>query len=245
MIKANIIIDELRNLNYQFLVNDRNGMKTNGKNYIFGIGKIPIVLSAPHAVKQYREDHIKLSDYLTGPLTIYLAQKCNCSYFVRIFNDNSDPNFPIGKTLLHVDDNYLKGLIDFIKDFNQFLVIDIHGCRNIRQYDCSIWSDNYNTCEPQIIKIFQNSLNYFDLSVDNGSEYLGGQVTRQCSLIKNAFQIEIKKKIRTLKIENYYLLKSFIDSMEQSIYEIYNYYIKLEKENNINNKKLVKEVNIK
>lgn len=229
MINTNTIISELRNLNYQFLANNKNGLKIDNKNYIFKTGKIPILLSAPHAVKQYRESQVKSSDYLTGALAIYLAEKCNCSYFVRIFNDNDDPNFPLGKTLLKIENEYLRTLKKFIQEYNQFLMIDIHGCVNSKKYDCSLWHDDYNTCETQVVKIFENNFNCCDLTIDNGTEYLGGQVTRQCALITNSFQLEIKRKIRTLKLENYYLLKSFIDSMEKSIYETYDYSMKLEK----------------
>lgn len=229
MINTNTIINELRNLNYQFLENNKDGLKIDNQNYMFKTGKIPILLSAPHAVKQYRQSQVKSSDYLTGPLAIYLAQKCNCSYFVRVFNDNDDPNFPLGTTLTYIENDYLSALKGFIQEFNHFLVIDIHGCANNKQYDCSIWSEDYNACEQSIIKIFETNFSNYNLQVDNGSEYFGGQVTRQCSLITNAFQIEIKRKIRTLKLENYYLLKSFIDSMEKSIYQTYDYYMKLEK----------------
>lgn len=135
----------MQNLNYQFLRNNKKGLKVNGK---YKTWEIPIILSALHVVKQYRESQVKLSDYLTGPLAIYLTEKCNCSYFVRVYNEN---------------------------------------------------------------------------------EYFGGKVIRQRSLIPNVFQIEIKKKIRTLKLENYYLLKTFIDSIEKSIYETYDYSMKLEK----------------
>ncbi len=229
MINANTIINELRNLNYQFLANNKNGLKIDNKNYIFNTGRIPILLSAPHAVKQYRESQVKSSDYLTGPLAIYLAQKCNCSYFVRVFNDNDDPNFPLGTTLSQIENDYLIALKRFIQDYNQILVIDIHGCMDSKKYDCSLWHDNYGTCESEIIKIFKTNFTRSNLSVDNGSEYLGGQVTRQSAFITNAFQIEVKRKIRTLKIENYHLLKSFIDAMEKSIYETYDYSMKLEK----------------
>ena len=229
MINTNTIISELRNLNYQFLANNKNGLRIDNKNYIFKVGKIPILLSAPHAVKQYRESQVKSSDYLTGALAIYLAEKCNCSYFVRIFNDSDDPNFPLGKTLLEIENEYLRNLKKFIQEYNQFLMIDIHGCVNSKKYDCSLWHDDYNTCETQVVKIFENNFNCYDLTIDNGTEYLGGQVTRQCALITNSFQLEIKRKIRTLKLENYYLLKSFIDSMEKSIYETYDYSMKLEK----------------
>ena len=237
MIKANTIISELRNLNYQFLVNNKNGLKINEKNYIYKKGEIPILLSAPHAVKQCRESQTKLSDYLTGALAIYLADMCNCSYFVRVFNDNSDPNYPLGITLQNIEDNYLIALREFIQKHKHFLIIDLHGCTDNKLYDSSIWSNNYDTCEEKIIKIFQNNFINSNLTIDNGSEYLGGQVTRQCSLITNAFQIEVKRSIRSLKLENYNLLKSFIYSMEKSINDTYNYSIKLEKV-----KKIVKKI---
>ncbi len=229
MINANTIVSELRNLNYQFLLNNKNGFRIDNKNYISKAGKIPILLSAPHAVKQYRESQVKPSDYLTGALAIYLAEKCNCSYFVRVFNDNDDPNYPLGTTLLKIENNYLKALKNFIKEYNQFLMVDIHGCVNSKNCDCSFWHDNYNTCKSDVIKIFENNFNCYNFIIDNGTEYLGGQITRQCALITNSFQIEIKRKIRTLKQDNYYLLKAFIDSMEKSIYETYDYSMRLEK----------------
>lgn len=229
MINTNTIINELKNLNYPFLENNKNGFKINEKNFVYKIGEIPILLSAPHAVKQFREKKEKASDYLTGALAIYLAQKCNCSYFVRTFNDNDDPNYPLETTLYKIENDYLKTLKKFIEEHKQFLIIDIHGCINNKKYDCSFWHDNYNTCDENIIKIFTSNFNSYNLSTDNGSEYLGGQITRQSALLSNAFQIEIKRKIRTLKQENFYLLKSFIDSMEKSIFETYNYSIKLEK----------------
>lgn len=229
MINANTIVSELRNLNYQFLLNNKNGFRIDNKNYISKAGKIPILLSASHAVKQYRESQVKPSDYLTGALAIYLAEKCNCSYFVRVFNDNDDPNYPLGTTLLKIENNYLKALKNFIKEYNQFLMVDIHGCVNSKNCDCSFWHDNYNTCKSDVIKIFENNFNCYNFIIDNGTEYLGGQITRQCALITNSFQIEIKRKIRTLKQDNYYLLKAFIDSMEKSIYETYDYSMRLEK----------------
>ncbi len=229
MINVNTIISELQNLNYQFLENNRNGLKINNKSYIYRLGEIPILLSAPHAVKQYRESQVKLNDYLTGALAIYLAEKCNCSYFVRVFNDNDDPNYPLGITLSKIENDYLKALKYFLQKHTQFLVIDLHGCADSKKYDCSLWHNDYQTCELNIIRIFETNFSNYNLSCDNGSEYLGGQVTRQSALITNAFQIEIKRKIRTLKLENYYLLKSFIDSMGKSIYETYDYSMRLEK----------------
>ncbi len=199
-------------------------MKINGCDYLLKRGEIPILISAPHAVKQVREEKIKANDYLTGPLAIYIANRCHCSYLVRCYNNNDDPNFPIGKTLPSINSSYLKILTDFIRKYPQYLVIDLHGCRNSRKCDCSIWSRDTKPCDNQILTIFENQLEKHSLSVDMGSEFLGGQVTRQCSKITNAFQLEVKKRIRSLKEEDILLLEAFTVSMEQAIMDSNHYY---------------------
>ena len=105
----------------------------------------------------------------------------------------------------------------------------MHGCNNGRLADCSIWTDHFNTCERGIIEIFEKKFIQKNLSLDYGREFLGGQVTRQSTLLTNAFQLEIKRKIRSLKLENYYLLESFLNSMEESIYDSSEYCRKLER----------------
>ena len=128
----------------------------------------------------------------------------------------------MGITIQNIEDNYLIALKRFLQDYEHFLVIDLHGCCD-RDYDCSIWSNHYKTCDSNIIKMFERNFMKHNLSFDNGSDYLGGQVTRQCSFITSSFQMEIRRTIRSLKKENYYLLDSFICSMEESIYDTYNY----------------------
>lgn len=196
---------------------------------MYKIGSIPIVLSAPHAVKQCRNHKIKANDYLTGALAIYLANKCDCSYFVRTFNDNDDPNYPVGITLSQVDSEYLKVLKRIVQDYGQMLVIDIHGCTDCKKSDCSLWHDNYLTCDPYIINVFEKNISDCGLTIDDGSEYAGGQVTRQCAMITNSFQLEIKRKIRSLEIEKLYLLESFIKAMQKSILDTNHYFMKLKK----------------
>ncbi len=228
MIKTITIIEELKELNHPFLKNNKNEVKINNQNYLLKKGKMPIILSAPHAVKQYRESEIKKSDYLTGALAIYLAEKCKASYLVRNYNDLEDPNYPLGKTLPFIDNNYLKVLKKFIQTNQTFLVIDLHGCSDIKKYDCSLWHDHNHPCDRKILQIFEKNFSIQNLSFDLGSEYLGGQVTRQSALLTHAFQLEVKRKIRTLSLENQNLY-AFLESMEDSLYETYEYALKLEK----------------
>lgn len=229
MIKANSIINELRDLNYHFMLNNRNGAQIDNKNYVLKKGEIPILLSAPHAVRQYREGQVKIADYLTGPLAMYLAQKCNCSYMARVCNDNDDPNYPLGVTLENVDNEYLAILRGFLQESHQLLMVDLHGCSNAWPHDLSMWSDNYGTCDEEIIKLFASNFSMQGLSFDSGEGCLGGQVTRQAALITNAFQLEVKRTVRSLEEQNYASLKSFLDAVEKSIYETYDYSRKLER----------------
>lgn len=211
------------------MASNGNGLKNTDKNYSFKRGAIPILISAPHAVNCYRESQIRGGDYLTGPLAMYLANLCDCSYFIRTYNDNDDPNYPLGITLPVLENEYLRALTKLITAPDFFLVIDLHGFKYRKKAACSIWTDDNNPCDPVITSIFFKNFKLQNFSYDQGSEYLGGQVTRQSALITQAFQLEIKRSIRSLKLENLHLLKQFILAMQQSISETYEYSRRLEK----------------
>lgn len=215
-------IQELQFLNLLFLENNKKKNQANHKNYLFKKGEIPILLSAPHAVGHYREGQYKVHDYLTGPLAIYIAEKCHCSYLVRTFNNDDDPNYPLGTTLQNPTDAYLLELQKIIQEHKILLVIDIHGCGDHKQVDCSIWSNQYQTCPYSLISILHKHLKQANFSTDDGQEYLGGQVTRQSSLLTNAFQIEIKRKIRTTE-KDIFLLDAYIKAMVTAITEIHHH----------------------
>lgn len=213
------VLEQLIQLNEMFKVNDKNGYWINGKNYILKKGNKPVILSAPHAVKQLREGVIKDEDYLTGPLTIYLADIMDCSYIVRVCNEGDDPNYPVGITLNNLQSEYIKILLKLAKEWENSLIIDMHGCKNKRLYDCNIWSDREQLCDKGIVTIFANNFNNFGLSAGLDNNFRGGQVTRQAGLVTNAFQLEIKRRIRSIKEDNWNLLNAFLLSMERSISE--------------------------
>ena len=221
------IIKNLKNFNPIFLSNNKNGFKINKTNHMLRKGSIPVLISAPHAVRQYRCDSTKASDYLTGALALSLAEQLDCFAFVRNCNNQDDPNFPIGKTLPEANTMYLQYLLNMIELYDIQLVIDLHGCSDQRNFDCSIWSDNFKTCDSNIISIFKEKFNEYNISCDeNGTEYLGGQVTRQVSRLTNVFQLEVKRSFRSLDVADRDNLSSFIEAMENSIHKVYKYNIK-------------------
>jgi len=225
------IRDDLKELNYDFLANNRNGVPVLGSNFIYNLGSIPVLISAPHAVKQIRNNLSKPSDYLTGALALYLSKKIGCSYFVRTFNMADDPNYPIGITLNKIESLYLRSLKDFITKYRHFLVIDLHGCSNKRLYHASVWTNNFLFCPQNIVDIFQESFNANCFSFDPyGCEFEGGQVTRQCAQITNAMQLELVRYLRNLEDEG--TLNKLIETLYRSLSETYEYSLKLERINN-------------
>lgn len=210
-------IEDLKEWNKRFEANNHNGIQNNKENYEFHQGKKQVIISAPHAVRQVREGRDKEADFLTGPLAMYIAKKSNCSYLVRVYNNEDDPNFPIGKTLEEIENAYLKFLIDYIKANPEYLVIDLHGCKDSRPYDCSIGSHHFKTCEKEIIDIFSSCLRKYGLSVDEDSQiFSGGQVTRQVGKTNsNAIQLEIRREYRTFKnTEN---LNNLVEAISEGI----------------------------
>lgn len=123
-------------------------------------------------------------------------------------------------------------LTDFIRKYPQYLIIDLHGCRNNRKCDCSIWSDDTKLCDNNLINIFEDQFKEHTLSVDRGSEFMGGQVTRQCGMLTNAFQLEVKRKLRSFEKEDSILLKAFTLAMEQAIIDSNNHYETYQKRKN-------------
>lgn len=69
------------------------GVDAGSDNFKIIKGDMPILLSAPHAVKQIREGKIKEEDRLTGAIVEYLCIKTGTNGIVRTYNHNDDPNY--------------------------------------------------------------------------------------------------------------------------------------------------------
>ena len=61
--------------------------------YIIKDGTIPILLTAPHTMRQQREDGtIKLSEPFTKAITMYVANNLNTSFLIKIKDTGVDAN---------------------------------------------------------------------------------------------------------------------------------------------------------
>lgn len=133
-------IIELLKMNEKYKVNNCNGLNHGGENFNIIYGNSPILLSAPHAVRQSRNGEIKKADTMTGVIVEDLCRRTKVNGIVRTFNLMDDPN----------DENsgyglkYKNGILDIIKQKNIVCMLDIHGCGKEYGFDIDIGTDNRN-----------------------------------------------------------------------------------------------------
>lgn len=192
------ILDTLLSLEQQYKENQYNGISTENNNFKIIDGTIPIVLSAPHAVKQNRDGNIKAEDRLTGAIVEWLCMKTGANGIIRTYNCNDDPNYENkGKSL-----KYKEKILELIKDRNIKLLVDIHGCTDKHGFDIELGIShgeniNYDNTYLEIFK--QNFSKMGKVVIDkkfmaesekNISKFINRNSKIQC------IQIEISKKFR-------------------------------------------------
>ena len=94
-------------------------------------GTIPVIISAPHAVNQFRKGELKFADKLTGSFALALHELTGCHviYSAKYFecDPNYDPN-PNG------ENKYQEALKDYIVKNDIKVLLDIHGASKTREY---------------------------------------------------------------------------------------------------------------
>ena len=88
--------------------------------FLFLPGRLPVLISAPHAVRHIRQGKAKPSDTFTGTLAVLLNYLGDCSVFINRRNYGGDPNFD--RVCV-----YKQSLINILKELGTELVLDLHG----------------------------------------------------------------------------------------------------------------------
>lgn len=121
-------------LNLKYFLNNGNGKKTAARNYRCFLGKTPVILSAPHAVKQVRNGREKSEDVMTGGIVEYLCQQHQCYGITRIYNAGDDPNSDFSGPGF----SYKEQILHMISEKEIKLFLDIHGCSMKHGFDFCI-----------------------------------------------------------------------------------------------------------
>lgn len=179
-----------------FVKTDRmhNPRKVNPFKYF--PGSLPILVSAPHAVRHMRQKKIKPSDEFTGSMAFLLNKLTGCHSLAVTKLYGGDPNFD-EKCI------YKETLKSITSDHKIKLVIDLHGASRDHDFDIDIGTmkgvsilghTNYISSLKKHLKdygVTGISENHFSISGNN-------TVTKYVSteLGIPALQLEINKKYR-------------------------------------------------
>ena len=98
-------------------------------------GKIPVLLSAPHSVRQLREGKIKAKDRYTGAIAIELAKLTDSFAIYKTYNNQDDASYDIE------NNEYKERVLELIDKHHIKVFLDIHGAKDTDEFDIDIGTD--------------------------------------------------------------------------------------------------------
>src|SRR5574344_259979 len=112
--------EELINLEADFANNNYYGTNVwTDEKYRVLSGSLPVLLSAPHAVNQFRGDDIREAEKFTGAIARYVSRTVGSFAIFQLFT-HSDPNVDNA-------DAYTLGVVNLINNYKIKLLIDLHS----------------------------------------------------------------------------------------------------------------------
>lgn len=183
-------------------------------DFVIKKGSIPILFTAPHTMKQVREDgSVKVSEPYTKAIALYLNKHFDVNCMVKLKDTGLDSN-------KDNDDEFKTELLRFIKENNIRLVIDLHGSDKSREFDVEFGTLNNLSADFSTIREFEEAFTENGIkNVQHNDPFKGGAITKYIYGIEDveAIQIEINGKYRdyTNLEELEKLIKSFENFITQ------------------------------
>lgn len=176
--------------------------------YIVKLGLLPVIITAPHGVRQKKEDGtIKLSEPFTKAIAMYVANNLNTSFLIKTKDTGVDANSDN-------KENFKETLLKIIKAQNIKLLIDIHGSKKERDFDVEFGTLNNLAADYSTVKELEDAFKRHDINnIVYNKPFKGGGITKYIyeSTDIDVIQIEINRKFRDIDdIDN---LKKVCDSL--------------------------------
>lgn len=111
-------INYINEIEEKYAANSFDGTPGNPIRYLEG--KNDILISAPHAVNQFRNNRVKMGERYTGAMAEILHQLTGCHMIAKLHNNHVDDNF-----VMHTE--YKDRIGEIIKNNDISFVLDLHG----------------------------------------------------------------------------------------------------------------------
>lgn len=145
--------EKIEYYNHEIFDNEEKRKKNNEIPFKIVDGEIPIILSAPHCVKQTRNGKMKQAEGETGAIVQIIAKDTKCHAIYKTYNNNDDANYDL-------ESSYKKELEKIIKERKIKLLLDIHGARNENDFNIELGTSDGENVEGKeyIIKELKENL---------------------------------------------------------------------------------------
>lgn len=190
-------LKEVIELGERYLANDANGIECDGDNFMIIDGCVPVLLSAPHAVKQFRSGSEKVDDRSTGPIVEMVCKRSGAYGIIRTFNRMDDPNFDDSGYGLR----YKDAIVELIKEKGIVCVIDVHACSDEHGFDVDIGTnDGENINCSAFLDIIKDEFEKIGTTEVNNL-FKAARNTTVCNYVHrmsgvSCFQVEISARLR-------------------------------------------------
>ena len=189
--------EEIIELGKKYLINNANGVECDGDNFMIIDGCVPVLLSAPHAVKQFRGGREKIDDRSTGPLVEMVCKRSGAYGIVRTFNRMDDPNFDDSGYGLR----YKDAIVRLVKENGIVCVIDVHACSDEHGFDVDIGTNaGGNINSSDFLDIIRDEFEKIGMTEVDKLFKAAGENT-VCNYVHrmsvvSCFQVEISARLR-------------------------------------------------
>lgn len=183
------------------------------------LGKLPVLVSAPHAVRHYRQKKIKMSDQFTGSIAYLLHKMTGCHAIATTKLYGGDPN----------SDNpciYKERIAEICRREKVKLVLDIHGAAREREFDVDFGTDGGRTllANTRLLETLERNFQEFGLRRISNDHFaatcpntITNYVARELKI--PAVQIEINKQYR-VPAQNPHGFHRLLGALIESIKEL-------------------------
>lgn len=205
----------IKNQEEQFISNRYFG--SSNKDYKHKSGNIPILISAPHAVKQWRKGEYKKADVYTGAL-IKTLHETTGSHVIYKTSTNGDENYTIDET------EYRKKIKEIVETKDIKVILDLHGMIADKDSDIDIGTGNSTNVnllgQDYILSLIETSLSSVNYTVNK--YFTGGgskTISTYCSqkLGVPTLQLEINRKYRSSDSTSFSFMANKLTNMINDI----------------------------
>lgn len=179
MIIDKSIVDKIIKYEKKFSCRKYNGRGK--KEFKIKEGNIPVMISAPHSINQFREGQLKYADMYTGGIALFLHEITGCHVICSSKNKGKDPNYdpnPNGENL------YQTALKNYLDNHKISVLIDLHGASSKRDYSVEIGTAPVRDENGDIVGNPDPSL--------NGKSFI-------CDLIRYTFEFVFKDVVQPIE----------------------------------------------